>query len=832
MKKVAYMCQDVSSLGSFLQTLLNAQQIATSCKFDNLSVATGKSHAWVLARYSEEDQAIKHVYNIIQMNVTGKLPTQEGIARTASGSTTQLSIDPIIVSFLTGAARSEWIHRQLMQREEEFTELKPVTVKICSWNVGAVQGPVPASQLRQWLGNEEDCDLFSVGLQEVVKLNTNALMVKESSSESRAWLDAISSTIGVPDKYIVLVSRQYVGIYHFLAARRELVVKGVIRDVQCKAAGCGILGQFGNKGAISIRATVYNTAICFVCSHLAAGKTQVGRRNFDQMEISRRTIFSNSTRGLVYQPHSNYSPETATIKSDLHQQSSSSLSSNDGLTGPDGSNYSEYYSSDVPATIEGHDIIFWFGDLNYRIEVARQRALELIQSGSLEELYNLDQLFQQRMEGNAFLGYKEARPNFLPTYKYDVGTDEYDTSEKQRAPAWCDRILWNCKRGSCKQECYSRHELTASDHRPVSAKFNLEVTRVLTDKLSHVAEQVSRSLDHMDNQCTPNAELDIKSINFYDVRYRCAQKQSATLRNMGQVFVHYRFILDFLKEDSAKKWLAIEPRYGLLMPGESRSIVFKVRVGDEAARVLRGIKQELQETIVLQVEGGNTLFVTITAQCLSTAYGRGIDELVTHRYPIRYSGLHADGKSGKVMPLPKEIWRLAGAIFERGLKDDNIFLKYGEPKEVFEIRECIDTGAPFADHLAPASFAAALIQLLRSLPSPVIPAEIRVECVKHHQSKDKCFSLLSQMPPVNLAVLVYLVSLLRELFKHREENKLSPETLALIFSAVLMYPETVDLSVDDPSSEREVMTISDEIEPRADLTKEQAILLHLLRNDM
>ena len=550
------------------------------------------------------------------------------------------------------------------------------------------------------------------------------------------------------------------------------------------------------------------------------------------MEISRRTIFSNSTRGLVYQPSTNAPVDTPTIKSELHQLSSSSLSSNEGSpSGPDGSNFSEYYPTDVPATIEGHDIIFWYGDLNYRIEAGRQRVLELIQGGSLEELYNLDQLFQQRMEGNVFLGYKETRPNFLPTYKYDAGTDDYDTSEKQRAPAWCDRILWNCKRGSCKQEHYARHELTASDHRPVSAKFNLEVTRVLTDKLSQVGEQVSRSLDHMDNQCTPNAELDIKSINFYDVHYRCTQKQSATLRNTGQVFVHYRFILDFLKENSAKRWLSIEPRYGLLMPGESRSITFKVRVGDEAARVLRGIKQELQETLVLQVEGGNTLFVSITARCLATAYGRGLDELVKHRYPIRYSGIHVDGKSGKVMPLPKEVWRLAGAIFERGLKDDNIFLKYGEPKEVLEIRECLDTGAPFADHLAPASFAAALIQLLRSLPNPVIPPEVRVECVKQHQSKEKCFRILSQMPPINLSVLVYLVSLLRELLKHREENKLSPETLALIFSAVLMYPETVDLSVDDPSSEGELMTISDDIEPRADLTKEQAILLHLLRSD-
>ena len=38
--------------------------------------------------------------------------------------------------------------------------------------------------------------------------------------------------------------------------------------------------------------------------------------------------------------------------------------------------------------------------------------------------------------GIAFAGYQEGPLLFRPTYRYDIGTDTYDTSEKMRIPAW------------------------------------------------------------------------------------------------------------------------------------------------------------------------------------------------------------------------------------------------------------------------------------------------------------------------------------------------------------------------------------------------------------
>ena len=46
----------------------------------------------------------------------------------------------------------------------------------------------------------------------------------------------------------------------------------------------------------------------------------------------------------------------------------------------------------------------------------------------LGRLFENDQLNLQMVAGLAFRFYSEARIMFMPTYKFDVGTDEYDSS--------------------------------------------------------------------------------------------------------------------------------------------------------------------------------------------------------------------------------------------------------------------------------------------------------------------------------------------------------------------------------------------------------------------
>ncbi|XP_076901389.1 type I inositol polyphosphate 5-phosphatase 2-like isoform X1 [Bidens hawaiensis] len=256
----------------------------------------------------------------------------------------------------------------------------------------------------------------------------------ETEDEKSLFLDQENSK----HKYVRIVGKQMVGIYISLWVRKRL--RKHINNLKVSPVGVGLMGYMGNKGSVSISMSLYQSRLCFVCSHLTSGH-KVGddeKRNANVSEILKRTRFSS-----ILNP-------------------------------------------DQPQTIPCHDQIFWFGDLNYRINKPDDEVRKLVAMKQWDKLLYTDQLCKVLRSGQVFDGWNEGVIDFPPTYKYEVNSDRYvgenpKEGEKSRTPAWCDRILWLGK--GIKQLCYNRADIRMSDHRPVSAVFEIDAEVIDPRKL-------------------------------------------------------------------------------------------------------------------------------------------------------------------------------------------------------------------------------------------------------------------------------------------------------------------------------------------------------------
>jgi phosphatidylinositol-bisphosphatase len=137
----------------------------------------------------------------------------------------------------------------------------------------------------------------------------------------------------------------------------------------------------------------------------------------------------------------------------------------------------EKLSFQPPSRALWHDHIFFLGDFNYRLTIPRIQVEQFVKNEAYKQLIQYDQLKTEHNEGRVFREFNEGFINFPPTYKYDIGSDEYDTSEKARTPSYTDRILWRSIAPDVRtnQLYYGRAEVKTSDHRPVSSIFDVEV---------------------------------------------------------------------------------------------------------------------------------------------------------------------------------------------------------------------------------------------------------------------------------------------------------------------------------------------------------------------
>lgn len=214
-----------------------------------------------------------------------------------------------------------------------------------------------------------------------------------------------------------------------------------VRNYEKTYIKTGFGGLWGNKGAVAQRFSLSNPSInlCIVNAHLAAHDHKLDQRISDYQSIMNSISFKS-------------------IK--------------------------------FPNIIAHNEIIF-LGDLNFRIDqLSPEQIQDKIIDGSVASRQSLlarDQLNQVREEKSAFGPFNEQTITFWPTFKFKPGTSNYDLKRK---PSYTDRILFKGfsnrliessnsapleKHGTTVVE-YKRHmDFYASDHKPVSASFSIDL---------------------------------------------------------------------------------------------------------------------------------------------------------------------------------------------------------------------------------------------------------------------------------------------------------------------------------------------------------------------
>ncbi|XP_006894947.1 PREDICTED: phosphatidylinositol 4,5-bisphosphate 5-phosphatase A [Elephantulus edwardii] len=307
-------------------------------------------------------------------------------------------------------------------------------ITVVTWNVGTAMPPDDVTSLLHLGGGDDSdgADMIAIGLQEVNSMINKRL---KDALFTDQWSELFMDALG-PFNFVLVSTVRMQGVILLLFSKYYHLP--FLRDVQTDCTRTGLGGYWGNKGGVSVRLAVFGHMLCFLNCHLPAhmDKAEQRKDNF-QTILNLQQFQGPGAHGIL-----------------------------------------------------DHDLVFWFGDLNFRIESYDLHFVKLaIDSNRLHQLWGKDQLNMAKNTWPILKGFQEGPLNFAPTFKFDVGTNKYDTSAKKRKPAWTDRILWKVKapgggpspsgreshRLQVTQHSYRSHmEYTVSDHKPVAAQFVLQ----------------------------------------------------------------------------------------------------------------------------------------------------------------------------------------------------------------------------------------------------------------------------------------------------------------------------------------------------------------------
>ncbi|KAL8287480.1 hypothetical protein RQP46_003338 [Phenoliferia psychrophenolica] len=487
----------------------------------------------------------------------------------------------------------------------------------------------------------------------------------------------------------------------------------------------------------------------------------------------------------------------------------------------------------------------------YRVELPRSDVLRMVEKAEWDLLLRFDQLKIQKQHGLAWTDFEESPITFPPTYKFDKGTSTYDTSEKQRTPSWTDRVLWlSVHDGAVKPLSYNSHpEITLSDHKPVSAVFNLQILTIIPDERIKVQQEVMAELDKYESDQLPDVKiLPGPAIQFDTIECYRPVEQKIEVKNVGLVIAQWSFVLKPGTSTLSEPWLHISPTSGLILPGERSIVSLTIDVGNRTAPLLNFSTDPnaLSDLLVLSIEKKD-LFLSVAArEYKPTCFANSLSRLVKLGKPIR-TATNEELDASELVAVVRECLD-TGADFpldqlvppvslppSSDASSENLPTapavpvdRFSEPPIDADIGilslspsrprtpapptpvlpstpaspTATESSSDAREHVGIHSVADCLVLFLESLPEPVVTFAAYPKALRAEDRED-AFRVIKSLPSVNANTILYIIAFLRVLVAHTlDENERIAriDRLAVVFSSVLMRsdpaatPDTLPLS--------------------------------------
>ncbi|KAH8077005.1 hypothetical protein JL720_10306 [Aureococcus anophagefferens] len=626
--------------------------------------------------------------------------------------------------------RREWIEDELEARLDQFAEVHDIRVVCGTWNANGKNMPTLDLDLTPGSPAAAGGDAYAVGAQEMVDLTAaNVLTEGKSAKRADAWVAMLEAALArLPGgvRYERLASRHLVGVFlavfAFEPARPGGFSAAKCSQVDDGSAGVGVMGMLGNKGGCAVRFRAFDTTVCVVSARAAKGATtrRPCRRAPDRPSAPPAPAPPPPPRRILDHDRPSAPPAPA--------------------------------PAPPPRRILDHDVVFWLGDLNYRVREGIATAECFARAEARDDAFLLanDQLNLERAAGRVFAGFDEGPIGFPVTYKYEAGTSrlEQRPEKKLRAPAWCDRVLWKSRRAVALEDYDSDMSLEPSDHKQARGA---ACARACSRCRGELLDDAWRR-----RPLRPRGSGRPGLVDLGDVRYGQKVVRTIALKNVGEAPAHWRFVggpstalapLRGAAPRLRKDWLALSRTRGTLLPGDVALVDVVVRVRTRAARRLNAASAPRRCSSCTPAPGDR--YVKFAGTWVPSAWGRDLADLC---------GRGADRDDATVAaPVPRELYRLVDALSaERDAA--NLFFEAGPEADVDAVRRALDASAPLPDkELADA-------QGLRAWGA----------------------DFLAALPDAHYNTFVYVVAFFKELLASADRNLLTPARLSVVVCGAML----------------------------------------------